>query len=344
MRAILPSSHTIAILGAGAMGLCTALALQKDGHHITLYDPKGFPAHNASFIAGGMLVPYTEIDHMDLLWAEAGLRGIALWQEMLKGHETQADFHCNGSLILAHPQDRYILERFLAHLPEPMRRYTPVKDIEPALADRFAQGVFIESEAHLHPAKVLPLMCEMLKTQGAVFLTEAANPEDLSPRYDVVLDCRGLGSRQENTLRGVKGEIVIVRNPAITFSRPVRIMHPRYPLFVVPRREDHIFLIGATQIESEGAHVSLRSAMELMSALYALHPSFGEAEIVDIQAGVRPTYPDNLPRITRNGNIIACNGLFRHGFLLSPVMAACVADDLAGRNNPHRLLFQGQTA
>lgn len=326
------------------MGLCAALALQKDGHHITLYDTKGFPAHNASYIAGGMLVPYTEIDHIDLVWAEAGLHGIALWRDLLKDHETQADFHCNGSLIVSHPQDRYILERFLAHLPESMRQYSPVKDIEPALADRFAQGVFIESEAHLHPAKVLPLMCEMLKSGGATFMTEAENPENLSALYDLVLDCRGLGSTQENTLRGVKGEIVIVRNPEIAFSRPVRIMHPRYPLFVVPRREDHLFLIGATQIESTGEHVSLRSAMELMSALYTLHPSFGEAEIVDIQAGVRPSYPDNLPRITRNGNVIACNGLFRHGFLLSPVMATCVVDELAGRDNPYRILFAGDRA
>jgi glycine oxidase len=109
-------------------------------------------------------------------------------------------------------------------------------------------------------------------------------------------------------------------------------MHPRYPLYIVPR-ENHEFMIGATVIESAGQNISLKSAMELLSAAYSLHPSFAEAEIIDIRAGIRPAYADNLPRIRVEGNIIRCNGLFRHGFLLAPVMARCVADFIDGKQN-----------
>ena len=56
-------------------------------------------------------------------------------------------------------------------------------------------------------------------------------------------------------------------------------------------------MIGATSIESEDRGVTLRSALELLSAAYALHPAFGEARIVEFGAGLRPAYPDNLPRI-----------------------------------------------
>lgn len=98
-------------------------------------------------------------------------------------------------------------------------------------------------------------------------------------------------------------------------------------------------MIGATQVESEGGGVQLRSAMELMSALYALHPSFGEAEIVSVQAGLRPSYPDNLPRISARGNVVSCNGLFRHGYLLSPVMAACALAHVEGREHAFMDLF-----
>ncbi len=327
------------------MGLCVAHTLQKQGHAITLYDPKGFPAENASFIAGGMLVPYTEIDHMDLVWADVGLEGIRLWAEILKGSEHEADFHQNGSLILAHPEDRYILERFARHLPPDLNQRHSMKALEPVLADRFAEGLFIAQEAHLHPAKVLPLMLGWLKESGARFISETAEPSALTGQFDHVMDCRGIGATGETALRGVKGEVALVRNPffALSCPRPMRIMHPRYPLFVVPR-QDHVFLIGATQIETQGAHVSVRSAMELLSALYALHPSFAEAEILALQAGVRPAYPDNLPRITRKGTVISCNGLFRHGFLFSPVMAGCVADMVAGRHHTYHSLFAGQTA
>jgi glycine oxidase len=80
-------------------------------------------------------------------------------------------------------------------------------------------------------------------------------------------------------------------------------------------------MIGATSIESEDRGVSLRSALELLSAAYALHPSFGEARIVEFGAALRPAYSDNLPRIAVEGQRISVNGLYRHGFLLAPALA-----------------------
>ena len=89
-------------------------------------------------------------------------------------------------------------------------------------------------------------------------------------------------------------------------------------------------------IESEetGA-VSVRSALELLSTAYALHPAFGEAEIVEFGAAVRPAFPDNLPRIVVNGRHIYVNGLFRHGFLLAPALAELVTEHVAtGARHP----------
>ena len=68
-------TQNITILGAGIMGLTCAYTLAKNGHTITLHDPAGFPADNASAMAGGMLAPYSEIEHMDMDWVHAGLAG-----------------------------------------------------------------------------------------------------------------------------------------------------------------------------------------------------------------------------------------------------------------------------
>ena len=62
----------------------------------------------------------------------------------------------------------------------------------------------------------------------------------------------------------------------------------------------------------------MRSVLELLSAAYALHPAFGEAELIEIGADARPAFPDNLPRIRRRGSTIHVNGLFRHGFSWPP--------------------------
>src|SRR5690606_32185748 len=140
------------------------------------------------------------------------------------------------------------------------------------------------------------------------------------------VDCRGLAARDVlPDLRGVKGEMAIVHAPDVRLTRPVRLLHPRFPLYVVPRANGQ-FMIGATQIESCDRRVRVRSVLELLSAPYALHPAFGEAELVEIGVDARPAFPDNLPRLRRRGETICVNGLFRHGFLLAPAMARMTAD------------------
>src|SRR5437763_15368393 len=143
---------------------------------------------------------------------------------------------------------------------------------------------------------------------------------------DCTLDCRGLAARDALPhLRGVKGEMLVLETHEIALSRPVRLLHPRWPIYIVPRGDGRVVL-GATMIESERAgHVTARAAMELLNAAYALHPGFAEAEVVEFGSDLRPAFPDDLPRIRRMGRTLYVNGLFRHGFLLAPALARMAA-------------------
>lgn len=143
-------------------------------------------------------------------------------------------------------------------------------------------------------------------------------------------------------MRGIRGEVARVYTPEITLNHPVRLLHPRYPLYIAPK-ENHVFVIGATQIESESqAPASVRSGLELLSALYAVHPAFGEADILEIAAYLRPTLNHHNPEIrySRERRLIEINGLFRHGFMISPaVTAAAVRLAVAlfdGKDAPER--------
>jgi glycine oxidase len=130
-----------------------------------------------------------------------------------------------------------------------------------------------------------------------------------------------LGAKPENPqLRGVRGEIIRVRAPEVSIQRPVRFLHPRYQLYIVPRPNNE-YVIGATQVESEdNRQVTVRSALELLSALYSLHTGFSEAEILSLSARCRPAFLDNLPKIQRTNFGLSLNGFFRHGYLLSPTL------------------------
>jgi glycine oxidase len=178
-------------------------------------------------------------------------------------------------------------------------------------------------------------------------IKQEAQPEELMLDYDWVIDCRGYAPQFDQDLRGIKGEILLIRNLEFFLKRPVRLMHPRYPLYIVPR-PDHVFAVGATAIENadeDDGLVMLRSAMELMSACYSLHPSFGESKVLEMSSGIRAAYQDNLPRIIIDGEkrYIRNNGLFRHGYLLSPIIARCISHYIeTGEENDDFSLFSGR--
>jgi glycine oxidase len=155
-----------------------------------------------------------------------------------------------------------------------------------------------------------------------VGISYQSDAESYAKHADTIVDCRGLAARDDlPDLRGVKGEMLLVRTEEIQLRRPIRLLHPRIPLYIVPRG-DGLFMVGATMIESDDRkRISARSMIELLQGAYALHPAFAEAEVVEIGTDVRPAFPDNLPKIRKRGNRVYVNGLYRHGFLLSPTLA-----------------------
>ena len=124
---------------------------------------------------------------------------------------------------------------------------------------------------------------------------------------------------------------LLIRTHEVTLQRPVQLLHPRLPLYVVPW-DDGLFMIGATLIETEDAGpVSVRSALELLGGAYAVHPAFAEAEIVDLGAGVRPAFPDNVPRavVREEGRRILRQRRLPARIFAGAGVGAAVADYLA---------------
>jgi glycine oxidase len=303
------------VIGAGIAGAWQALLFAKAGHEVTLFERgDGRMTQATSHWAGGMLAPYCEREASEPLIARLGIRSLQLWRDEFPGTPF------NGSLVVAHPRDRADYERF-ARLTSGHQRLDAeaVLRLEPSLDGRFRDALFFPEEGHVEPRTVLPqLHAHVAAAGGTVRFQRDQRPDETS---GIVIDCRGLFARDTQPhLRGVKGEMVIVETDEIALSRPVRLIHPRWPLYIIPRA-NHQFMIGATAIEREDDGVSVRSALELLGAAYAVHPAFGEARIVEIGSGLRPAFPDNLPRIAVHNRNIAVNGLYRHGFLLAPALA-----------------------
>ena len=316
------------IVGAGVVGLATALTLAERGAKVTLIERSRELGGNASWLAGGMLAPFCEGESAPTSVVELGRSAIDWWD---------ARVSCvvrAGTLVVAPPRDAGEIDRFAertrGHEPADEQR---IAALEPDLAGRFYKGLFFAEEGHLDPRAAMRALADALRRHGAD-LQFGEDGETLGPDAGLIVDCRGFGARPALPgLRGVRGEMIRVRTREVALTRAVRFLHPRIPLYIVPRADGE-FMIGATMIESaEKGAVSVRSAIELLSAAYALHPAFGEAEILEMSADVRPAYPDNEPRVEDRDGRIFVNGFYRHGFLLAPAVAdraATMAFERAG--------------
>ncbi len=309
------------VVGAGVFGLAVATELAERGFKVTLYERNPGLGGNASWLAGGMLAPFCEGESAPASVVERGQRAVEWWMQHVP------DVVRNGTLVVASPRDAPDLDRFAARtqawrwLDE-----AAIGALEPDLAGCFRKGLFFASEGHVDPREAMDALCQRLIAKGADL--RFAHPFPAQESADgVIVDCRGYSARNIlPELRGVRGEMLLVRTREVKLSRPVRLLHPRIPLYIVPRA-DGIYMIGATMIESaEKGGVTARSAIELLSAAFALHPAFGEAEIVEMSADVRPAYPDNEPRLVESDGRLCLNGAYRHGWLLAPDLAVEAAE------------------
>lgn len=328
-------SH-VTVVGAGILGLWQALALARRGFAVRLIEASERPfACSASQDAGAMLAPDCEAEAAPDLVRNHGRRGLELWRAAYPRLVNA------GSLVVALARDQPELDRFARMTRGHRTLATDEFDrLEPDLAGRFATALLFPDEAHMATPDALDFLLDASRQAGAEVVLGEAWVAGSGDGGGIVVDCRGISARSDlATLRGVRGERLLVRSAEIHLGRPVRLLHPRHPLYVVPWGDGR-FLIGATVIESEDCGpVTVRSALELLGAVYALNPAFGEAEILEVAAGVRPAFPDNVPRaiVREDGRRILVNGAYRHGFLLAPVLAEAVADFLE-RGTPHPLL------
>jgi glycine oxidase len=344
----------IVVIGAGLVGRLIALSLINQGHQVTLIDKDNKQGHqSAAYAAAGLLTPLGEAIHAQPNIVEMGFESLKLWPKLLAQLDGYTYFQQAGALMVSHEQDqgdyqrfvRYIKNHYPQHQLQQLNRQQ-ILELEPELGRSFNQGAFLPEEGQIGNRKLLIALQQQLEKSNLTWLdnslvveidqqvshclvTSEKNNKKHVLECDLAIDCRGAGARNNESkpeaapledLRGVRGELFQLFAPDVHLTRPIRLMHPRYQLYIAPKTKG-FYVVGATEIESEDCGpMTVRSSMELLSAAYSVHPGFAEANIRQHIVQLRPAFSDNQPKIFVQQRLIQVNGLFRHGFLSAPVV------------------------
>lgn len=316
--------------------------------------------NSAAYAAAGLLTPLGESLHCEANIVEMGFKSLSLWPSILTSLDDHTFFQQAGAIMVSHEQDKGDYLRFVRHLESNYPEHTLQKlnrtqlhQLEPELGRTFKQGLFLPQEGQIGNRRLLVALRMQLEQEGVNWLSEClvtkiktndnvtklayehkpphqkSVPQQIESDFDLVIDCRGTGANTKhassdvaplNDLRSVRGELFQLFAPDVHLTRPIRLMHPRYQLYIAPKGKG-FYVVGATEIESDDdASMTVRSSLELLSAAYSVHPGFAEANIRQHVSQLRPAFSDNQPQIIVNKSLIQINGLFRHGFLIAPVV------------------------
>lgn len=330
------------IAGAGIAGRLLAFHLAQAGWNVTLFDADNESGvANCSMTAAGLLNPVNELEKCAPLVLQLGLESLQQhWPRIIAQVDPTIYFRNIGSVVVAHAQDKVELQHFIGLINKNFSRadlyrflnQKELTELEPELT-KFHSGYHLPYAGQLdNQTFMVKLKKKLIELENIKWNFDCL-VEDLKPGqlfcqgtkhlFDVVFDCRGLGGKGSYPqLRGVRGEIIWLHAPDVRIQHPVRLMHPRYSVYLVPR-PDQIYLLGASEIEAEDmTPLSVRTALELLSGVYSIHKGFSEARIIKSAVNCRPTLPDHLPKIKYTEGYIAINGLYRHGFLVTPALIA----------------------
>jgi glycine oxidase len=335
----MPNTQTqsIVVVGAGPVGLCSALAFAQAGRHVRVVDSG---QRGAGWASGGMLgASYETLGRGDVpsSLTELAFESLALWPS-LAGRLDIATLP--NAVFVARTQDE---AEFLAKLATDQRATLT----EIGLPFGFVGLAAWRSEADLalNPRAALRALHNACGLAGVTFVSAsvidiAANCVTLTTgaklHGDAIIIATGQGGGglvsslpELANLSPVKGQLLAVAADANTSLGQV-IRAGR--LYLIPR--DHQIIIGATSTpdDHDATIIDIDAQHDLHQEAITLWPPLATAQVVESWAGLRPMTPDGLPIVGRSQqkDVFLAVGTYRNGWLLAPAIARRLVALVAG--------------
>ncbi len=338
---------SIAVAGAGIIGLSLAWRLAQDGFSVTVFDSGAIGAE-ASWAGAGMLAPGGEIDAPSTLAALAiESRRIypAFVRELEEATELAIDFQECGALELAYTPDEW------SELQEKARRQAELgveskvitaerlKAFWPRVnGENVAGALFYPGDAIVNPRELVAALLVACRQLGVEVAERCAvRAADISEtsvvletarsasHFDALVIAAGAWSSSIRvsgvaplpSAEPVKGHLIGYQQPDQTCNTIVRHRHT-YLL----QRANGLLIAGAS-VEHVGWNRTIDDAIVTSLAQRAslVLPHLAETTLSESWIGFRPASDDLHLEAWHSKRLYLAYGHYRNGILLSPITA-----------------------
>jgi glycine oxidase len=348
---------SVAIIGAGVVGLGIAWRLAARGACVTVFD-QGVAGAGASHAAAGMLAACAEAEPGEEALVALGRESQARWPsfaaELKAASGIDVDLREDGTLVVALTADDQA--RLAHHLVFQQKLGLPLQWItaaetrrrEPHLAGKLAGAVWSPQDHQVDNRKLTAALRIAAEAAGAL-LREHTTVTEISvaggradgvvladgTRFaaDVVVLAAGAWSRGiagvapelRPPVRPIKGQMLALRMDAAAPLLTHVLWAPG--AYLVPRRGGRL-IIGAT-VEEKGFDTTMTAGglLTLLEAAWRAIPAVEELPIEEMWVGHRPGSRDDAPILGPGpvSGLIYATGHHRNGILLAPVTADTMA-------------------
>jgi len=335
---MIPMKHRVAIVGAGVSGLTCGIVFAERGHRTTIF-AKEIGQQTTSAVAGALWFPY-DVEPADkaIPWA-------------LETYQTLIDLARNAESGVSMIELRQLSRIGEIQIPDwavPLGARVVPSEVENGAAGVAATWTGSEGiksrEFTSGFAITVPLMDttiyldhlanRFLKADGQI--TENVrleNLEDVDPKFDLVINCAGIGARElvhDADLEPHRGQVAIV--PRIK-DLPYAVVCDDAPLmYAIPRLNDCVFG-GTNELSDDLAPDSATTARIVAECSRVLN--IEKPNILAERVGLRPFRKSGVrvePNHLRDGRTVVHNyGHGGSGFTLSWGCAKEVFDLATGR-------------
>lgn len=365
------SALSVAVIGAGVIGLSIALELRARGADVVVYDRGTDLGAGVTIRAAGMLgaaFDWAAEDDQRSLAALARHAGM-LWPDFAARLERlgggSIEYSEEGALAVARTEaEAEWLETLAAAcqargLPVERLSRAGLNAREPALAETLREGLYLPDDRQVDPPQVLQRLGAALSRQG-VGLRFGRHVERVvggqtflmpdGEKFDRLV--LATGAQPVPAFVGPRGAPLDLDLPeAVPVKGQLLALAPvgGAPRHVVHVRDGYIapkgrwILAGATAERGRAdTEVDPAAIAVLRRRAAGLAPALADAPEVSAWAGVRPGSPDDAPILgeTAIPGVFAALGHYRNGILLAPATAEIVADQIIdGKVSPLAAAF-----